>query len=96
MTYYNTNNETGDTLKQSEKQTETQQTNIKRLMKGATHLHTASEIHAEYERLTETKVPRTSIGRSLTNLKKEGILEKTDVKKEGDWGKMQHTWRYIR
>jgi len=94
MPYFNTNKETGDVLKSSERKVIKQEDIIADLLKNAKNLHTAAEIHAEYEAVTFTKIPRTSISRSLTNLKDKGIIIKTDTMKMGDWNKMQHTWKY--
>lgn len=39
------------------------------------------------------KVPITSVRRAITNLTKQGHLEKTSIYQEGNYGKQNHTWK---
>jgi Fe2+ or Zn2+ uptake regulation protein len=51
-----------------------------------------SEVHEIYCQ-TGRDCPVTSIRRALTNLTKEGFLIKTDVMKDGQYGRKEHTWK---
>lgn len=52
-----------------------------------------TEVHAIYIK-TGRDCPVTSIRRALTNLTKEGLALKTDVMKDGQYGRKEHTWRF--
>lgn len=43
--------------------------------------------------LFNDQTPITSIRRSITNLTEEGILEKTELKCKGVFGRPEHLWR---
>ena len=42
--------------------------------------------------LMDNNTPLTSIRRAITNLEKKGKLEKTDIQKEGMYGKKTFCW----
>ena len=42
------------------------------------------------------RYPITSIRRAITNLTNAGLLEKTDKKKEGLYGKVNYCWRLLK
>jgi len=51
------------------------------------------------EKLSESKwhnTPVTSIRRSFSNLKNQGLIQKTNLTIEGDFGKNVHVWKLIR
>jgi transposase-like protein len=51
------------------------------------------------EKLSERKwhnTPVTSIRRSFTNLKNQGLIQKTNLTIEGDFGKNVHVWKLAR
>lgn len=50
----------------------------------------------EVQRNTGIKAPITSIRRAINTLTREGYLVKTEVKREGDYGTLNYTWRYNR
>ena len=39
--------------------------------------------------------PITSIRRSITNLTKSGRLEKTSIRRSGEYGQMNYTWKVL-
>ena len=85
--YHNTNNEQGETLIKSEIQTNRQETVILELFKD--------KILSPHEvlSLSGLNCPITSIRRAITNLTNQGLLIKTTIMREGEYGKMVHTWR---
>jgi hypothetical protein len=92
MAYYNTNHETGDTLKQSWEQTENQEDLILKYFRDNYERSFSPEtIH---EQVLPT-VPITSVRRAITNLTDKGHLLKTPEMVEGKYGKKIHTWRAI-
>lgn len=88
--YYNTNNETGSKLKESNQKAETQQEIILRMFKSKIRL-TASDAWKIYDPNGIT--PITSIRRAITNLCKDGKLLKTTEMKEGLYGKREHIYK---
>lgn len=46
-----------------------------------------------HKSIFQDRTPLTSVRRSVTNLTKEGHLEKTDIKKRGSYGKLTYTWK---
>jgi len=88
--YYNTNNETGHTLNSSRSQAKTQEEVIYYLFERNEDAYiTPFEIHG----LLGTLSPITSIRRAMTNLTKDNKLVKTDVMKDGPYGKKVHCWK---
>ena len=91
--YYNTNNETGETL-QSSRNTATNQENMILAIfetypnEGLTPFDIEDFAHDQ-----EVNWPITSIRRAITNLTNNGKLTKTDIKKMGKYGKNVYTWR---
>ena len=92
--YYNTNDETGDTLRRSRRRTASQETIIYRLFSNDSDSSlelTASEVLNCLG--PDTIWPITSIRRSLSYLSKAGKLIKTDNTKLGPYGKQEFTWK---
>lgn len=89
MTYYNTNNETGETLLKSLVKAESQEDCILSYFKDGGGTFRAPH---ELEFLFGGEAPITSIRRALTNLEKSGKLIKLDLMVMGTYGKMVHTW----
>jgi hypothetical protein len=88
--YFNTNNETGDTLKESKQKTQTQEETILKLFRyNPLRLFTPDEIHS----LLKTTSPLTSTRRAITVLTKKGHLEKTNVQRAGKFGKLVNCWK---
>ncbi len=89
--YYNTTSETGTTLERSHRKAATQQERIMELFKQGGEF-TPDEIHSRLN----TRAPLTSTRRAITNLTREGRLEKTDKQRIGMYGKMTYVWRMRR
>jgi len=88
--YFNTNNETGETLKESRVRAESQESTIYRYFAdNPSEELTAFEIKAKLR----MRSPITSIRRAITELTNKGRLEKTDTMKRGDYGKRCHCWK---
>ena len=93
--YYNTTNQTGDTLKQSWESNRTQtQIVLEYFESHPCETLGASEV---WERLIASKqispkVPLTSIRRAITDLCSESKLIKSEVQKIGMFTKPEHCW----
>jgi len=91
--YYNTNNETGETL-QSSRNTATNQENMILAIfetypnEGLTPFDIEDFAHDQEVNWTITRIRR-----AITNLTNNGKLTKTDIKKMGKYGKNVYTWR---
>ncbi len=98
--YHNTNNETGETLKESQKKAKSQDEMVldyfkKHEMLGATPERVLRHFQI-MEGLNENRwynTPITSIRRSFSNLKKKGFIYKTGQTIEGDFGKQVAIWK---
>lgn len=98
-TYYNTNNETGQTLETSKKKASYQANVILDFFnRNAGQNYTPCEVltfcfpkHPHFNEGT----PITSVRRTMTTLTKRGYLEKQskDKMKLGYQGRMVHTWK---
>lgn len=87
--YYNTNKESGQTLKESNRKADSQEeTILKYFEKFPTSLFTADLV----AKGTGLNCPITSIRRSISNLKGEGKLVKTDIMALGSYGKLTHCY----
>ena len=89
--FYNTTNETGETLAQAKSATHDQNTRIMELMlryKKAPPSTIAAHFGA--------KTPLTSIRRGMTDLTERGLLRKTTEKRQGIYGKMEHVWEVVK
>ena len=86
--YYNTTNEKGATLFDSERKAQSQEEKI--LTFFQTHLDQFSP--TSIKRLVLPNSPLTSIRRAITNLTKAGKLKKTGIKVLGTYGKLEHCW----
>ena len=92
--FYNTNDETGDTLKTSRKRADNQNVLVLGVFKAFPEENLMPEEVSNYISRTFSKdYPITSVRRAITDLTNEGSLEKTNVKKVGTWGKRVHTWK---
>lgn len=91
--YYNTNDETGETLNSSRNATTKQENMILAIFEtypneGLTPFDIEDFAHDQ-----EVSWPITSIRRAITDLTNAGKLTKTDTKKLGKYGKFVHTWK---
>ncbi len=100
MSYYNTNEEKGTTLNESKKKAKTQDEMVLEYFKNYDQLGATPERVLRHfkimEKLSERKwhnTPVTSIRRSFSNLKNKGLIEKTEILIEGDFGKNIHVWK---
>jgi len=90
MTFYNTTNEKGDQLKTSEQKTKTQDDIVMDFFQAnRAHRFTPNNVQA----LALPDAPLTSVRRSITNMTEDGLLEKTDTKREGRYGMPNYCWR---
>ena len=88
--YYNTNEESGETLQNSRVRSETQGGIIHKYFRDNPNAElTPFEIKATLG----MRAPITSIRRAITDLTKEGKLEKTSTLKSGSYGKKCHCWK---
>ena len=100
MSYYNTNEEKGTTLKESRSKAKTQDQTVLEYFKNHDQLGVTPERCLRHfkimEKLSESKwhnTPVTSIRRSFSNLKNQGLIQKTELTIEGDFGKNVHVWK---
>lgn len=89
--YFNTNQESGDTLATSQATANRQEDVILALYKRAGRPLTPDHI----ERMVAGRWPITSIRRAVTVLTKAGLLRKLDETVEGRWGKRVHLWEAV-
>ena len=101
--YYNTTNETGTTLEQSTSKARTQDEYVLDYFRSYDNLGVTPERVLRHfrimEKLSESKwhnTPVTSIRRSFSNLKNQGLIQKTNLTIKGDFGKNVHVWKLIR
>jgi hypothetical protein len=93
MSFYNTIHEQGEQLNKSEAKAVSQEVYILyhfKANKGRSY--TPFEVQQAIPELHNT--PITSIRRAITNLTNQGQLEHTHDMRQGDYGKLNHTWRY--
>mgnify|MGYP003139740317 CR=1 FL=1 len=88
MSYFNTNNESGEELKQSQRKTRSQESEIYRIFLFELEPLTPSEVFKKMKQ----RCPLTSVRRAITNLTKSGDLKKTDETRRGIYGKKEHAW----
>ncbi len=93
--FHNTTVETGQALKMAIEQAGNQDEKVLALfrMSPPGTLYSASQV---YERCFKPPVPPTSARRSCTNLMKAGILEKTNIKRDGPLGRPEYCYRLRR
>ena len=91
--YYNTINEKSPSLEKSDSKARKQKDQIFALFRHTLRPMTPAEIWEHYG-YKNNNVPLTSIRRAITNLENEGLLKKTDIQKEGIYGKMNYCWIY--
>lgn len=98
--FYNTNNETGDTLKESQKKAKSQDEMVLDYFKNYDNLGATPERVLRHFQIIEplssdkwAKTPITSIRRSFSNLHKKGLIYKTGQTIEGDFGKQINIWK---
>ncbi len=92
--FYNTINLTGEDLKMENAKAKAQGDLILAIFKAnPSRLFSPSQLHHVFNKRYFLHPPITSIRRALTNLTKDGILEKTDNKIKGEYHLPEHTWK---
>ena len=98
--YYNTTNESGDTLKRSKEKAMSQEEKVLQYFRTYDNLGATPERCLRHfkimEKLSERRwhnTPITSIRRTFSDLRKRGLIVKTDKKIKGDYNKDIHVWR---
>ena len=102
MSYYNTNEEKGATLNESKKKAKTQDQAVLEYFKNYDNLGATPERVLRHFKIMETlseskwhNTPITSIRRSFSNLKNQGLIKKTELTIKGDFGKKVHVWKLV-
>ena len=90
--FYNTNSESGSTLKSSENKAVKQEDVILDIYRSHKRL-SASEAWHRYGK--NQSIPLTSIRRAITNLCNSGKLQKLDSYTVGMFGKKEHVYQYF-
>jgi len=101
--YHNTNRESGSKLKESQSKALTQDEAVLDYFRNYDNLGATPERVLRHfkimEKLSERKwhnTPVTSLRRSFSNLKRKGLIEKTDVMVRGYYGKLVHVWKLVK
>lgn len=90
MPYFNTTNLVGEELKLSTQKAETQTEKVLAYFeKYSTGRFSPSQVHLK----VNVGSPITSTRRAISDLTKEGKLEKTKYKEEGIYGKPEYMWQ---
>lgn len=90
-TFYNTTSESGAALQQYRTKAHTQDDFILELFKKTGMALTPSQV---WKSLFDTsRVPITSVRRSITNLTKQGLLKNTLKKRAGHFGRPEYEWQ---
>jgi len=90
--YYNTTNLNGSELKEAVQAAQVQTDAIMMIFKNCNKPFTPSMVWGMLQRAGHSWL-LTSCRRCMTDLTEEGILEKTDVVREGLYGKVEHYWK---
>jgi predicted HTH transcriptional regulator len=85
--FYNTTSLEGKDLVEAIANAESQEHIILELFKRTGRLSPS-----EVCRLLDYKYPITSVRRAISNLTRDGYLEKTDKKKKGFYGRLEYVW----
>ena len=89
MNFYNTIDEQGETLKESERKALRQEDIVFDFFLHYPGAYTPFDIQSQ----VLPEAPITSVRRAITNLTIQGKLEKTDDMRAGELGKNNHQWR---
>lgn len=90
--YFNTTNETGETLKEYEEKCRGQEAIVLEFFKSRTGFR-----YTPFDVLNlrfDSNTPITSVRRAITNLTKRGLLVKTEKKVKAQYGKENYLWQY--
>tara|TARA_R100001443_G_scaffold68514_2_gene77218 strand:- start:8362 stop:8637 length:276 start_codon:yes stop_codon:yes gene_type:complete len=89
MSYYNTTNLEKEALKKCRKAVISQEKKILDIFQRLQIPLSPTDLYTHFF----NKTPITSIRRALSNLTKDGKLEKTLLMKIGGYGKAEHCWK---
>ena len=92
MTFYNTIDESNDTLAQSQVKALDQET--KTLMYYFNNQGMNATPSEVWKTVFNERIPITSVRRAITTLTIKGRLEKLTIKRGGIYGKEEHSWQY--
>lgn len=87
MSYFNTTNESGTTLKNNVAKAKSQEERIFKMFMDYNSFSPAG-LQACF-----SSIPITSVRRALTNLTKQGKLIKTNEKRIGMYGRSEYVWK---
>jgi len=90
--FYNTNDETGNTLTNSRNNSNKQKDVIYRVFQSNPNMTLTP---FEIESAVAQSWPITSIRRAITDLTSEGKLQKTETKRMGPYGKQTYCWKFV-
>ena len=90
MSYYNTTSQNGQELKDYTKKAETQEELILKTFQRLKYLTPSEAWKASGQ---EQKSPITSIRRAITDLTNSGALIKTEIKKDGLYGRPESVYK---
>lgn len=91
--FYNTNNESGEDLKRSRGKAWKQDEIILELFQNNPfNSYTPFEV---MDILEMRHVPITSIRRAMNSLTRNGLIEKTQEQRFGEYGKLNYCWKLI-
>ena len=93
--YYNTTNQTSETLKKSWDKSKTQEDRIMDYINYLRKNYDGSYTHATPDQVClafNDKYPITSIRRAMSDLTMQGKLQKTGIQRKGRYGKMNYCW----
>ena len=93
MSFYNTINAKGRDLFTANQKALGQEDLILEIFREVQRELTPFEVDEKLRR-NGYVYPITSIRRSITNLTKSGRLEKTSIRRRGEYGQMNYTWKY--
>lgn len=103
ISFHNTTNLSGPELEDSESKAKSQDECVLDYFKRGDQLGVTPERVLRHFKIMEklsdnrwSNTPITSIRRSFSNLKRQGLIEKTDIMIRGDYGKDVHTWKLVR
>lgn len=88
--YFNTTNETGQTLKTYQAKATEQERRILAIMQDL-GMASPSQVHAAIGKTC----PLTSVRRAMTNLTNAGRLVKMEQKVVGAFGRREHVWKIV-
>ena len=92
MSYFNTTNESGTTLKNNVAKAKSQEVNLYNLIKRYDCFIECGITPSQAYNI-QVNYPITSIRRALTNLTKQGKLIKTNEKRIGMYGRSEYVWK---